>query len=307
MPKNILKGISLDWGENDMVTKIFKKKFIAFVDILGFKNKVETAETGEILLETICEMQKRLGTDADRTRIAGGTRCCPESKYIQFDLDFQITQVSDCVIVSCEISPAGAINIISYCSEVVMNLLEIGVMCRGYITTGLIYHTESNLFGTGYQKVYKYEDDGNVKVFSRTGNDNSTPFVEIDREICNYVKECGDQNVLKHFTRMVRDNGKEAALFPFKFLAGGYIVGLKSNEEIEQSYTDRLIRIEELKKIIKQYISVDDPKTIEKGEYYIKELDKCLESCQAGVQLSRGMQEKAGRPISDVCARAKEN
>lgn len=283
-----------------MNTKIFKRKFIAFVDILGFTNKVETAETGEISLETIVEMQKRLGTDADKELIAGGGRCCPESQHIQFDLDFQITQVSDCVIVSCEISPAGVINIISYCSEVVMRLLEIGVMCRGYITTGLIYHTESNLFGTGYQKAYKYEDGGNVKVFGREGDRNSTPFVEVDREVCDYVKECGDQNVVKHFKRIVRDNGKEAALFPFKFLAGGYIVGLKSNEEIEQSYMDRQIKIEELKKIINNYISEDDQKTIEKGKYYINELDKCLESCEKMVQLSIGLKGKVGRSLSDV-------
>lgn len=287
-------------GGLGMGTQFFKKKFIAFVDILGFKNKVKTAESGEILLETICEMQQRLGTDADRKRIAGGARCCSESKHIQFDLDFQITQVSDCVIVSCEISPAGVINIISYCSEVVMRLLEIGVMCRGYITTGLIYHTESNLFGTGYQKAYQYEDDGNVRVFSRKGDRNSTPFVEVDREVCDYVKKCGDTNVVSHFKRIVRDNGKEAALFPFEFLAGGYILGLKSEEEIEQWYIDRKKRIEELKEIIKKYISENDQKSMEKGEYYIKELEACFEACKNRLRVEKGLKERGGRLLSDL-------
>jgi hypothetical protein len=95
----------------------FKDKFVAFVDILGFKKIVETAEAGTGMpLPELLEMLKELGRPEDRERIKKhGPIVCPQSTFIQRDLDFQLTQISDCVVVSCEVSPAGVINLISHC------------------------------------------------------------------------------------------------------------------------------------------------------------------------------------------------
>lgn len=87
----------------------FKDKFIGFVDILGWEKKVEAAEAGTGLsLAELIDVLKELGTPEDQSRFEQyGPMTCPASTYIQRDLDFRLTQVSDCVIVSSEISPAG--------------------------------------------------------------------------------------------------------------------------------------------------------------------------------------------------------
>src|SRR5579862_731240 len=95
----------------------FKDKFVAYVDVLGFKEMIEQAEDGSgRSLAEIHDILADLGNHKGRDAIkVHGPRACPSSKRIRSDLDFQLTQVSDCVIVSSEISPAGVINLIDHC------------------------------------------------------------------------------------------------------------------------------------------------------------------------------------------------
>jgi hypothetical protein len=132
----------------------FKEKFVAFIDILGFKSLVKNAEAGASpSLDEINEMVALLGSPNDRAMYErNGPMVCPRSKRIENHLDFRLTSVSDCAIISTELSPAGAINLIAHCSTVVMNLLTRGIMCRGYIGKGAIFHSEDRLIGSGYQK-----------------------------------------------------------------------------------------------------------------------------------------------------------
>src|SRR6267378_3569937 len=79
----------------------------------------------------------------------------PFAARVRADLDFRLTQISDCVVVSTEISPAGVINLVNRCWGAVIRLLQNGLMCRGYITRGRIFHTETQVIGTGYQRAYQ--------------------------------------------------------------------------------------------------------------------------------------------------------
>jgi hypothetical protein len=94
----------------------FKDKFIALVDILGFKKLVEAAEAGSATsLNEARAVLKEFGSHGKRERLGkSGSQICPQSKYVQRDLDFRVTQVSDSLLVSCEVSPAGAINVVEH-------------------------------------------------------------------------------------------------------------------------------------------------------------------------------------------------
>jgi hypothetical protein len=147
----------------------FTEKFIALIDILGFKNLVEQAEAGRgISLDRLLELRNKLG---ERRR----PTWCPQSERRQADLDFCVSQVSDSVIVSAEILPAGAINLVSHCWGLVIHLLESGIMCRGYITRGPVFHTDEHFpVGTGYHCAY--ENEKCVTAFKREANERGTPF-----------------------------------------------------------------------------------------------------------------------------------
>src|SRR6266498_2787965 len=94
-------------------TPTFKDKFIAFVDILGWKKMVEAAEadTGKALPELL-HLLTKLGSTSDPQHKFGPT-ICPQSLLRLPDLDFQVTQISDSVVLSAEVSPVGVINLVS--------------------------------------------------------------------------------------------------------------------------------------------------------------------------------------------------
>lgn len=119
-------------------TPVFTDKFIAFVDVLGFKAMVQAAEAGTgPPLPELMKLMRKLGTKADRNEFRRrGPLSCPDAPRIRDDMDFELTQISDCVIISTEVSPAGVINLIWHCWGACMKLLGDGVMLRGYIKRG---------------------------------------------------------------------------------------------------------------------------------------------------------------------------
>ncbi len=261
----------------------YQEKFIAFVDILGFKKLVEDSEDGTGMpLSELIELLQLLGTSEDVARLKNnGPVICPSSRYIQRDLNFKLTQISDCVVVSSEVSPAGVINLVSYCAQVVLRLLEKGIMCRGYITKGSIYHTDSQFIGSGYFEAYSKEEK--VKVFKHENDKEGTPFVELNPAVCKFVNDCGDPCVKKMFSRFVKEDRELSALFPFQRLSHSFMIAGFGNrfdpqKEKDSNQNMRLL-IEKLKGRVMEFVDTSDPKAMKKADHYIKALNEQLEVC----------------------------
>jgi hypothetical protein len=261
----------------------FKDKFIGYVYILGFKKMVEASEAGTGMpLPELLEMLEKLDAPDDRKDFEKyGPTICPESTYIQRNLDFRVTSFSDSVIVSSEISSAGVINLINHCWGAVLKLLVKGIMCRGYITRGSIYHTDAQIIGSGYQNACSKEKEG-VTAFKCEADERGTPFVEVDQAVCNYVRDFGDKCVKEMFSRYVKGDGVVMALFPFQMLAhsfGGF--GYEFDPEKEkQSNNNVRLWIKDFKERIMARVDQTDPKVMRKAQHYITALDAQLEACE---------------------------
>ncbi|MES9901784.1 MAG: hypothetical protein ABW168_03760 [Sedimenticola sp.] len=261
----------------------FEEKFVAFIDILGFKGLVELAESGEsISLSELMENLSKLGDKKDEEKFAkyGGTTC-PQSKYISKDLNFRITQISDCVIVSSEVSPAGIINLISHCWGAVIELLMKGIMCRGYITKGLIYHKDNQVIGSGYQKAYLNESG--VTAFKMEANERGTPFVEIDPTILNYVQSSTDRCINEMFSRMVKTESDASALFPFQRLSHSFVIAgfghdLDPEKEKESNNNMRKL-LTTLKERVMSFVDPSNEKAMSKAKHYLRALEDQLVVC----------------------------
>lgn len=260
----------------------FTDKFIAYVDILGFAKLVADAERGEGLpLAEILELLPRLGTGNERKRFeTHGPACCPCAPYIQKHLDFRLTQISDCVIVSAEVSPAGVINLISHCWGAVIELLHRG-MCRGYIKRGTIYHTDTQVIGTGYQDAYLAE--GRVGVFKREADERGTPYVEVDPEVTTYVDAQDDACVREMFARMAKREANTVALFPFQRLAHSFIVagfGHKFDAAKERRSNQNLrAMIHLMKERVRLFVDANNASALAKAAHYLAALDTQLQVC----------------------------
>lgn len=262
----------------------FKEKFVAFVDMLGFKTLVEASEAGTGMpLSELLKLLETFGTPEERSKFEKyGPIVCPQSTYSQRNLDFCLTPISDCVIVSSEVSPAGVINLVNHCWGIVIKLLQNGIMCRGYITRGNIFHTETPQFiGTGYQKAY--ENEGKVSAFKREADERGTPFVEVDRVVCDYIGKCEDRCVKEMFSRYVKDDGEVVALFPFQRLAHSFVIagfGQKFDPEKEKRSNQNVRRmLANLKERVMAYLDISNPSAVRKIEHYIQALDAQLAVC----------------------------
>jgi hypothetical protein len=262
----------------------FDDKFVAFIDILGFKNLVAAAEAGNgIQLADLLDLTAKLSASSEQAELkAYGPTVCPQSSYVRSDLSFRSTQISDSVIVSAEVSPAGAANFIGRCWGITVRLLNSGVLCRGYITRGSIFHTDTQVIGTAYQRAYQRESA--VTAFHRDPAEQGTPFVEIDPAVTAYVKTCGDSCVEKIYARCTENDGELDALFPFRSLEQSFVIGgpyakFVDYQRIRQGNIGLRSDIETLKTQMKNAVDPKTARAVQKVEHYIRALDRQLRGC----------------------------
>lgn len=264
-----------------MVT--FADKFVAFVDILGFKQLVADAEEGKGLpLPNLLQLLEHLGTGKERARFDKyGPTCCPGAPRIEKNLDFRVTQISDCVIVSAEVSPAAAINVVSHCWGAVIELLSKGIMCRGYIKRGKVFHTDTQIIGSGYQDAYQAES--RVSAFKREADERGTPYVEVDKKVSDYIAAQPDACVKEMFGRMTKRDEDAVVLFPFKRLQHSFIVagfGHKFDPDRERTSNQNLrMNIARMKERVWSFVDKSNAGAVSKASHYISALDAQLEAC----------------------------
>lgn len=211
-----------------------------------------------------------------------GPITCPDSQCLAKDMDIEITQISDCVIISSEISPAAIVNLIAHCWGSALMLLRSGVMVRGYVTRGLIHHNGNELIGTGYQKAF--EGEATVTAFKRTADERGTPFIEIDPAVCDYVRDCTDPCVREMFSRFVRSDGTATAIFPFQRLAHSFIIGDYAGRKFDpqkekQSNSNVRKLLGDFRIAVLQFVDQGNPKALAKAAHYVAALDAQLAIC----------------------------
>lgn len=278
----------------------FTEKFVAFVDVLGFEEMVRSSESGKgTPLSEIMEILGCLGKGQ------GGPLLCPAAARVKKDLDFQVTQISDCAIVSAEVSPAGVINLVGHCWGAVITLLALGVLCRGYITKGSVYHAEGQVIGTGYMAALRAEKT--VSAFKRLADERGTPFVEVDSVVADYARNCSDRCVKDMFDRQVASDGNVTALFPFKRLSHSFIItgfGRRFDPNDEKRANDNLRKgIQLFKDRIVARIDNANSAAVAKAEHYLSALDAQLEQCDRTDKAIDDLGQPIAEPVRNIWRR----
>ena len=262
----------------------FTEKFIAFFDVLGWKFHVRASDKGcGLSLGKLCEIVDEMGKPKDREHFEKyGPKTCPQAPCMRRDMDFRITQVSDSVLISAEVSPAGLINLVSYCCSTCMGLLSKGVLCRGYIKRGRIYHTSEYQIGVGINDVVAREKQ--VSIFRKDAAERGTPFIEIDKEVVQYVEHQPDACVKKMFPRFVEVEGDLAAIFPFKRVDPSIFFGSGSGAKFDPEREHESVNvvrgwIHRMKELVESHVDWSNESARQKGNQYIRMLDAKLDAC----------------------------
>lgn len=253
-------------------------KFIAFVDILGFASAVNRVESdGTLSLHDLRQAIACLGSSGDVQEIRKyGPTICPDSRRVSFDAAFELTQVSDCVVVSTEISPAGVITIIDHCWKVVFRLLQKGLMCRGHIRRGKIFHRGNEFIGAGYQEALSREQS--VTAFKKEADELGTPFVELDASVSDYVTSSADSCVREMYGRMVKDDQAVTAIYPFQRLFP-QIGGRETVVEEKQTVENIRRMIIEFIEGLRFHVEPSNSKAKRKLRHYDEALQEQLRKC----------------------------
>lgn len=256
----------------------FSNKFVAFVDILGFKEMIKNSESGSGRdLTSILNLLQMLGNQELQEGVFKyGPSLCPCSDRITKDLDYRVTQISDCVIISAEKSPSGILQVIQHCWLTAFKLLNEGILCRGYVTMGSIFHAEGQVIGTAYNSAYEKERD--VSVFRQHEEQKGTPFIELDTEVVKFISDTNDKCVLEMFGRMTKTHENLTAIFPFKVLQHSFLIGKKGeSDEIAANEKVRQRIINLIDRILTQ--TPTNPKAQEKISHYLAVLQDQLIAC----------------------------
>ena len=280
LPPSIVKGENV----SNLIEPRFVDKFIAFFDVLGWKSLVGAAEkkNGSSLQEVL-DVLDMIRSELKRCRDFfenDGPKICPAAIFDRKDMDFRFTFVSDSVLLSVEVSPAGLINLLNCCGIVYSKLfLRKGLMCRGYIKRGSIYHTADYCVGSGFSDVV--EGEKKVSIFKTESGERGTPFIEVNRNIIQYVNdEISDNCVKKMFSEFVKVEDDVAAIFPFKRLDPG-LFGDGTFAPDKERKTIATVRnwIGNAKEMVRRHVDPSSESARRKERCLIRFLDAQLDVC----------------------------
>lgn len=282
----------------------FKNKIIAFIDICGFKSLVEKTEnpnakfTLDELLKIVSKLDRK---DTVKNIRINGPIVCPQSKFISKDLDLVLTQISDCVIISAEISPAGILHLLYLCNQISMGLLLNGILCRGYVNLGNIYHTEHQVIGSGYQNAY--ENESKVIAFKTLEDERGTPFIQIDREIEELILDdySYDKCLQEIFSRITRSDSEVCAIFSFDLLSRSFAITGNNNLENEIIEINKnKFYIEGYKVKILEFSNNQNKKVMLKIDHYLRFLDEQIEICDKQIENIKRLNQPFLRTIEQI-------
>jgi hypothetical protein len=121
----------------------YKDRYVAFIDLLGFKNLIIQSEKSP-------DHRKFLHQILDIVR---DTLCRNDSPK----LGSNFTYFSDCIVVTTERTFEGLLDIFQSISILSFNLLQYDILIRGGLTCGGTHHGQDFVYGTAVNRAHEIE------------------------------------------------------------------------------------------------------------------------------------------------------
>ena len=271
-------------------------KFIAFLDVLGWKSFVRKTEqnNNSSLKDAIdvLNMIKQEMLSRKELFLKNGSIICPSAPRIKDDIDFFFTMFSDNVVISTEVSPAGLVNLIDCCRTIYFKLImRRGLMCRGYLGMGPIYHSKDYCVGSGLGDVASEEK--RVSFSGIEAEERGTPFIEIDGSVIQFIDhKISDRCTVDLLEDIVKREGDIAAIFPFERLDPGKFGGV-AHDPARARQDVAVVRkwIEDAKRLVAQHVDSRCASARRKGNCLTRILDNQLLVCEQTETLIEQMSE----------------
>lgn len=130
----------------------YEDRYVAFIDILGFKNLIERSDgvSPEVAIEELVRALEVPHEVDLKGIILGRIGDISASRH-------SLTAFSDCVAVSTIATEQGLMNLLFHVRAILFRLLRLGFLARGGIALGSVYHQDGKILGPAMLEAYRLE------------------------------------------------------------------------------------------------------------------------------------------------------
>lgn len=213
----------------------YENRFIAFIDILGFKNIIDKTLMDQETYKTVLSAVNY---------ISGVRKENYEGFLSEYGILKEVSVFSDSIVISYAYDITGGLfHILMDLVFISFNLTASGIFIRGGVTYGELYHKESVCFGPAMIKAYKLESEEAIY-----------PRIVVDEVAIKYgIIYHGSANTHEHeaeYLESLLAKGKDAKY---------YLDFLSQSQEFDQSY-DYFVVIKKIRnetiKNLKEYNNI---------------------------------------------------
>ena len=137
-----------------MPNTTYQLRYVAFLDLLGFKNMVNQSVENQAVLNNINRALSYIG-NMQHDNYNG--------MLPMVDLGKQVTAFSDSIVISYDTSmPGGGFHVLMDLVYICNDLLGIGIPVRGGVTVGQLIHDEQKCFGPAMVEAYLMESQAAI-------------------------------------------------------------------------------------------------------------------------------------------------
>jgi hypothetical protein len=139
---------------------MYEKRYVAFIDILGFSELIRRIDAKPELLDKI--LKALIVSEQFNPLIASMNSIKEEETQDAFKSMICISAFSDNIVISTKNNNIG-LGLITISTEMLCTqLLDAGIFTRGALCSGKLHHENSTLFGTGLVNAYELESKAAV-------------------------------------------------------------------------------------------------------------------------------------------------
>ncbi|TQQ84249.1 hypothetical protein EXD82_07910 [Peptacetobacter hominis] len=232
-------------------TVVYSNRVVAFIDILGFKNLVSNPTNQN----KIFSLMQYLKSEKNRNY---------KTEYSLSDLGREITIFSDSIVISYDLSFKGQIfYILLDIIHFQLDIANMGILLRGGVSIGSLYHNKEIVFGPAMINAYNLESKNAIY-----------PRIILDSEIFNFVS----YNPSLHYTPAEE---LEYILSLLKQDFDGFYFTDFLNQYTELDKPENIfILINKLKNIIHNYLhNVKSPLEVKQKYIWLDGYIKSLKFC----------------------------
>ena len=217
----------------------YKQRYVAFVDILAYRQFVLRLRANKRNVEAHRKMLEKLHRPPNFGTFAGGKRA-----------DVRAQSISDAVAISTEVSLEGFFHLSMSLDMLTLDLLAKGFFVRGALVKGHVYHDENMIFGEGLVRAVNLEAE-----VSRY------PRILVERAVVRDYKK-----YRKKFSHVFEKTLRQADDGPM------YLHSLRFAEEMFKTEERDFSELSLLKKQIERRFTeaMDNPHHFEKVQWFAK-------------------------------------